>query len=87
MSTDTEATETVHRLNLQCPESMESLQVAVHEALTLATAPRPAQEEHYYDSDDSVVDLDEQYPYLVQRIVQWQATQKGVASAPPWHPT
>ena len=86
MSTDMEAAETVHRLNLQCPESMESLQVAMHQALTLATAPRPAQEEHYYDSDDSVVDLDEQYPYLAQRIVQWQAAQKGVASAPPWHP-
>ena len=86
MSTDTEAAGTVCRLNLQCPESTESLQVAMHEALTPATAPRPAQEEHYYDSDDSVVDLDEQYPYLAQRIVQWQAAQKGVASAPPWRP-
>ena len=73
MIMDTEATETVRRLNLQCPKSTESLQVAVHEALALATAPRPAQEEYYYDSDDSVVDLDEQYPDLVERIMQWQA--------------
>ena len=43
----------------------------MHEALAPATAPRPAEEEYYYDSDDSVVDLDEQYPDLVERIVQW----------------
>ena len=84
MSTDTEATETVRRLNLQCPESMESLQVAMCKALTLATAPRPTEEEYYYDSDDLVVDLDEQYPDLAERIVQWQAAQKGATSAPPW---
>ena len=86
MSTDTEATETVRRLILQCLESTESLQVAVCETLTPATAPRPAQEEYYYDSDDSVVDLDEKYPDLAERIVQWQATQKGTVSAPPWRP-
>ena len=86
MSTNTEAAETVRQLNLQCPESTESLQVAVREVLTLATAPRPAEEEYYYDSDDSVVDLDEQYPDLAERIVQWQAAQKGTVSAPPWRP-
>ena len=78
MSMDTEAAKTVRRLNLQCPKSTESLQVAVCEA------PRPAEEEYYYDSDDSVVDLDEQYPDLKERIVQWQAAQKGATSAPPW---
>ena len=86
MSTDTEAAETVRRLNLQCPESTESLQVAVHEVLAPATAPRPTEEEYYYDSDDSVVDLDEQYPDLAERIMQWQAAQKGAVSAPPWRP-
>ena len=85
MSTDTEAAETVRRLNLQCPKSTESLQVAVRKALVLAMAPRPTEEEYYYDSNDSVVDLDEQYPNLAERIVQWQAAQKGAVSAPPWH--
>ena len=51
MSTDMEAAETIRRLNLQCPESMESLQVAVCEALVLAIAARPTEEEYYYDSD------------------------------------
>ena len=41
MSTDTEAAGTVCRLNLQCPKSTESLQVAMREALTPATAPDP----------------------------------------------
>ena len=58
----------------------------MHKALALATAPRPAEQEYYYDSDDSVVDLNEQYPNLAERIVQWQAAQRGAASAPPWRP-
>ena len=86
MSTDMEAAETVRRLNLQCSESTESLQIAVREVLAPAMAPRPVEEEYYYDSDDSVVDLDEQYPDLKERIVQWQAAQKGATSAPPWRP-
>ena len=86
MSTDTEAAETIRQLNLQCSESTESLQIALREVLAPATAPRPIKEEYYYDSDDSVVDLDEQYPELKERIVQWQATQRGAASAPPWCP-
>ena len=86
MSTDTEVTETICRLNLWCPEATEALQVAVHKALELATAVRPAEEEYYYDSDDSVLDIDEQFPELAERVVQWQATQRGDASTPPWHP-
>ena len=86
MSTDTEGAETVRRLNLQCLESTASLKVAVREALVLATAPRPVKEEYYYDSDDSVVDLNEKYPELAERIVQWQAAQKGTVCAPPWRP-
>ena len=38
MSTDTEAAETVTRLQLDSPAAMALLQVAVHETLTPATA-------------------------------------------------
>ena len=86
MSTDTEATKTVRRLNLRCPEVTESLQVEVCEALAPATAARPAEEEYYYDSDDSVLDIDKQFPELVERVVQWQAAQRSNASVLPWHP-
>ena len=41
MSTNTEATETVRQLQLDSPAATASLQVAVHEALALATAARP----------------------------------------------
>ena len=46
MSTDTEASDTVRHLQLHCPAS---LQMAVHEALTPATAAR-LQEEYHYNS-------------------------------------
>ena len=76
MSTDTEAAETVRRLQLDSPAAAASLQVAVHEALMLATATRlwEDSEEYYYDSDDSVLDIDEQYTELAERVMQWQAT-------------
>ena len=70
MSTDTEAGETICQLNIQCPEAAESLQVAVHEVLMPATAARPMDEEYYYDSDDLVLDIDEQFPELAERVVQ-----------------
>ena len=57
MSTDTEAANTVRRLQLHCPVATASLQMAVHEALAPATATRP-QEEYHYNSDDSVLDLE-----------------------------
>ena len=38
MSTDTEAAHTVRRLQLHCPAATASLQMAVREALALATA-------------------------------------------------
>ena len=38
-----------------------------------ATATRLQEEEYYYDSDDSVLDIDEQYPKLAEWVVQWQA--------------
>ena len=86
MSTDTEATNTVRRLQLHCPAAMASLQMAVHEALTPATAARP-QEEYHYDSNDSVLDLDEEYLDLAERVVQWQAARQSAACAPPWRPS
>ena len=64
----------------------ELLQVAVCEALAPATAARPAEEEYYYNSDDSVLDIDEQFPELAERVVQWQATQRSDASTLPWRP-
>ena len=46
----------------------------MHNTFTLATAPRPQeQEEYYYNSDDSVLDLDEEYLGLAECIVEWPA--------------
>ena len=71
MSTNMEAAETVRRLQLDSPAAAALLQVAVHEALTLATTAQPQEEEeYYYNSDDSVLDIDEQYPELAERVVQ-----------------
>ena len=86
MSTNTEATETVRRLQLDSPAATVSLQVAVCKALMLATAARlqEKEEEYYYDSDDLVINIDEQYPKLAERVVQWQAARWDTASVPPW---
>ena len=86
MSTDTEAANTVRCLQLHCPAATASLQMAVHEALAPATAARP-QEEYHYDSDDSVLDLDEEYPDLAEWVVQWRAARQGAACTPPWRPS
>ena len=86
MSTDTEATNTVRRLQLHCPVATALLQMAVCEALMLATAARP-QEEYHYDSDDSVLNLDEEYPDLAEQVVQWRAARQNTACAPPWWPS
>ena len=86
MSTNTEAANTVRRLQLHCPAAMASLQMAVREALAPATAARP-QEEYHYDSDDSVLDLDEEYPDLAERVMQWWAACQSAACAPPWQPS
>ena len=71
MSTDTEAAETVRWLQLHCPTATASLQVAVCEALALATAARLQEQEYYYDSDNSVLDINEKYPELAEWVVQW----------------
>ena len=82
-----EATETVRRLQLDSPAATALLQVAVCKALVPATATQPQEEEeeYYYDSDDSVLNIDEQYPELAERVMQWQAAQRDTASVPPWH--
>ena len=56
------------------------------DTLTPATALRPQDlEEFYYDSDDSVLDLDEEYRGLGEHIIEWQAAPWGTASLPGWH--
>ena len=86
MSTDTEAANMVRHLQLHCPVATASLQMAMHEALTPATAARP-QEEYYYDSNDSVLDLDEEYLDLAEQVMQWRAARQSAACAPPWWPS
>ena len=79
MSTDTEAANTVRRLQLHCLLATASLQMAVREALAPATATRLQEEEYQYNSDDSVLDLDEEYSGLAERVVQWRAARLGTA--------
>ena len=86
MSTNTEAANTVRHLQLHCPAAMASLQMAVREALAPATAVRP-QEEYHYDSNGSVLDLDEEYPDLAEWVVQWWAARQSITCAPPWWPS
>ena len=87
MSTDTEAANTVRRLQLHCPAATALLQMAEREALVPATATRPQEEEYQYDSDGSVLDLDEEYPGLAEWVVQWWAAHQGATCAPPWRPS
>ena len=87
MSTDVEAANTVSRLQLHCLAATASLQMAVREALAPATAARPQEEEYQYDSDHSVLDLDEEYLGLAEWVVQWWAAHQGTACAPPWQPS
>ena len=87
VSTDTEAANTVRHLQLHCPAATVSLQMAVHEALAPATATRPQEEEYQYNSDDSVLDLDEEYPGLAERVMQWRAARQGATCTPPWRPS
>ena len=87
MSTDTEAANTVRRLQLHCPAAMASLQMAMHEALVPATAARPQEKEYQYDSDDPVLNLDEDYLGLAEWVVQWRAARQGAACTPPWWPS
>ena len=57
------------------PVASVSLQGAMHDTLMPAMAPRLQElEEYYYDSDYSVLNLDEEYLGLAEHIVEWQAT-------------
>ena len=53
----------------------------------MAARPQEQEQEYYYDSDDSVLDLHKEYPELAEWVVQWQAAQWGATSAPPWRPS
>ena len=75
MSTNTEAAVTMRKLRVSDPVATASLRRAVRDTVVPATALRPQDPEQlYYDSDDSVLDLDEEYPGLGERIIEWQAT-------------
>ena len=85
MSTDTEMAITVRRLKVDDPVASASLQGAVCDTLALAMAPRlQEQEEYYYKSDDSVLNLDEEYQGLAEHLVEWQATRWGAAPMLAW---
>ena len=86
-STNTEAGNTVRCLQLHCLAATASLQMAMREALMPATAAHPQEEEYQYDSDDSVLDLDEEYPGLAEWVVQLRAARQSAACAPPWQPS
>ena len=66
MSTDMEAARMVRRLHVGDPAASVSLQKAIHDTLALAMAPRPEEQEYYYDSDDSVLDLDVELPDIAE---------------------
>ena len=55
--------------------------------LAPATVAQPQEQDYYYDSDDSVLDLDEEYPDSVEWVVQWWAARQSAAGAPPWRPS
>ena len=86
MSTNTEVAVMVRQLKVNDPIATASLQGTVRDMLLLATAPKPQDlEEFYYDSDDSVLNLHEEYPGLGKRIIEWQATQRGAAPMLGWN--
>ena len=76
---------TVRRLQVSDPMATALLQRAVHDMLVPTTAPRLQDpEEFYYDSDDSILDLNEEYPGLEEHIIEWQAARRGTTSLPGW---
>ena len=56
-------------LHVGNPVASASLHAAEHETLAPATAPHPEEEEYYYDSDNSVIDLDMEYPDISEHVV------------------
>ena len=84
MSTDTEAALTMSRLCMGDPRALVSLHAAVCEMLMLANAPQPEEQEYYYDSDDSVLELDVEFPDIAEWVVQWKVARKATAPMPSW---
>ena len=82
MSTDTESAGTVRWLQMGDPADLASLQEAVHDTLMPATSPQPQEQEYYYDSDDSVLDLDAKFPDITEWVVEWQMARRAATSTP-----
>ena len=61
-----------------------SLQAAICESLTPATDPCLEDQEYYYDFDDSVVDLDTEFPDISEQVVAWRVARWAVALLPLW---
>ena len=61
--------------------------MAMHDALTPATAARPQEQEYQYDTDDSVLNLDEEYPGLAEWVVQWWDALQSTICALLWQPS
>ena len=56
-------------LHVGNPVASASLQAAERETLAPATAAHPEEEEYYYDSDNSVINLDTEYPDISEHVV------------------
>ena len=54
---------------------------------TPANASRPEEQDYYYDSEDSVVDLDTKYPDISEWVVEWKVARLAAAPLPSWHPS
>ena len=86
MSTDTEVVRSVRRLQVGDPVALASLQEVICDSLMPATAPQPQEQEYYYNSDDSVLDLDAEFSDIAEWVVEWQMAQRAATSTPAWWP-
>ena len=69
----------VRWLQMGDPTALASLQEAVHDTLMPVRAPRPQEQECYYNSDDSILNLDEEFPDIAEWVVEWQMAQRAAA--------
>ena len=74
-------------LQLHCLAATASLQMAMREVL-MRWPPPPIHKRRSISTtpDDSVLDLDEEYPGLAEQVMQLQAAHQSAACAPPWQP-
>ena len=86
MSTDMEAVGMVRWLQVGDPTASASLQEAICDTLAPATAPWPQEQECYYDSDDFILNLDEEFPDIAEQVVEWQMAQRAATSVPACRP-